>query len=166
MCSLARPSALGSNAASFLGRRRGVMAREPVASSVRPQKRARDSLDGKTGVRVGFAGVPALPGQKRLQERMRAELDAVRALHRKAVLLCRGGAGGSGTGKGDARFSAAAGPRREAPSEAAAKRRKTSASPTTTPAAEAAHRIRPVKPQQPPFKRAAAGAQDREGQGC
>ncbi|CAN6337678.1 unnamed protein product [Urochloa humidicola] len=156
MCSLARPSALGCSDATY--RRRGVMAREPpprlvgaiVSSAARNQKRARDSLDGK----AAGAPAPALPGQQRLQERMKAELDAVRALHRKAVLLCRGGSGRSGAGKGDARFSAAAGPRREAPSEAAAKRRKTS--PTTKPAAEAAHRIRPVKPQ-PPSKRAAAG---------
>ncbi|CAL4908067.1 unnamed protein product [Urochloa decumbens] len=150
MCSLARPSsALGCfDAAAFLDRRRGVaavapvacgvMAREPpvrragaeASSAARTQKRARDSLDGKAGVRKGVAagevsvGAPAPSGQQRLQERMRAELDAVRALHRKAVLLCRGGAGTSGGGgappaaKGDAR--------REAPLEAAAKRRKAS----------------------------------------
>ncbi|CAN6351092.1 unnamed protein product [Urochloa humidicola] len=165
MCSLARPSTLGCSDATY--RRRGVMAREPpprlvgaiVSSAARTQKRARDSLDGK----AAGAPAPALPGQQRLQERMKAELDAVRALHRKAVLLCRGGAGRSGAGaatvgKGDARFSAAAGrpgPPREAPSEAAAKRRKTSPR-MKQPATEASPRIRPVKQQQPPSKRAPA----------
>ncbi|CAN6337682.1 unnamed protein product [Urochloa humidicola] len=122
---------------------RRVVGGEVASSSARTQhKRARDSLDGKTtrgrdGVAGGEASVAArTPGQRRLQERIKAELDAVRALHRKAVLLCRGG---------EARLPAAG--RREAPSEAASsKRRKTS--PVTKPTAEAAHRIRPVKQQQ------------------
>ncbi|CAL4893425.1 unnamed protein product [Urochloa decumbens] len=122
----------------------GVMAREQasrrvggeVASSARTQlKRARDSLEGKTttGGRGGFAAVAHTPGQRRLQERMKAELDAVRALHRKAVLLCRGGgAGAAPAAKGDARLSGAE-PRREA---AAAKRRR--ANPSEESATEAA----------------------------
>jgi len=150
------------------------MAREPArrvraeAPSARAQnlKRARDGSDGKTGAGEGFfaAGVPA-PGQHRLQERMRAELDAVRALHRKAVLLCRGD-GRSGAArfssagprrdaaaaaKGDARFSAAVGPRREA----AAKRSETC--PSKPAAKEAAHHQKEpaVKQQQAPVPRAA-----------
>ena len=150
------------------------MAREPArrvraeAPSARAQnlKRARDGSDGKTGAGEGFfaAGVPA-PGQQRLQERMRAELDAVRALHRKAVLLCRGD-GRSGAArfssagprrdaaaaaKGDARFSAAVGPRREA----AAKRSETC--PSKLAATEAAHHQKEpaVKQQQAPVPRAA-----------
>ncbi|CAL4893430.1 unnamed protein product [Urochloa decumbens] len=146
MCSLARPSALGFDAAAFLHRRRGVAAVAPAAcgvmarelparragavgsSAARNEKRACGSLDGKAVVRVGSAAgeapvvVPAPPGQQRLQERMRVELDAVRALHRKAVLLCRGdasrsgGAGAALAAKGDAR--------REVLLEAAAKRRR------------------------------------------
>ncbi|CAN6351085.1 unnamed protein product [Urochloa humidicola] len=168
MCSLARPSALGCfDAAAFLDRRRGVsavapaacgvMAREPppprragagASSAARTQKRARACLDdGKAGVGVTSAAgkapvvVPAPPGQQRLQQRMRAELDAVRALHRKAVLLCRGGAGrsGAGTAKGDAR--------REAPLEAAAKRRKASPPESATEAA-ARQKKEQVKQQQ------------------
>ena len=150
------------------------MAREPArrvraeAPSARAQnlKRARDGSDGKTGAGEGFfaAGVPA-PGQQRLQERMRAELDAVRALHRKAVLLCRGD-GRSGAArfsaivprrdaaaaaKGDAWFSAAVGPRREA----AAKRSETC--PSKPAAKEAAHHQKEpaVKQQQAPVPRAA-----------
>ncbi|CAL4908075.1 unnamed protein product [Urochloa decumbens] len=159
MCSLARPSALGCfDAAAFLDRRRGVcaaiapaacsvMAREPpsrragaeASSAARNQKRARDGFEGKIGAREAFAAdevpvVPAPSGQQRLEERMRVELDAVRALHRKTVLLCRSGAGRSGAGaapvaKGDAR--------REAPLEAAAKRRKPS--PLESAAEAAAH---------------------------
>ncbi|CAL4900635.1 unnamed protein product [Urochloa decumbens] len=151
MCSLARPtSALGcfDAATAFLDRRRGVvaavapaargvMARNPVASSTRPHKRARDSLDGKAEIKEGSAAgeasvvVPAPSGQQRLQERMRAELDAVRALHRKAVLLCRGGAGAASAAKGDARLSGT-GPRQEA----AVKRRR--ANPSEESATEAA----------------------------
>ncbi|CAL4908078.1 unnamed protein product [Urochloa decumbens] len=137
MCSLARPSALGCfDAAAFLDRRRGVcaavppvacgvMAQEPPArrvgavasSAARTQKRARDGFEGKIRAREAFAAgevpvVPAPSEQQRLQERMRAELDAVRALHRKAVLLCRGGAGSAPAAKADAR--------REAPLEEAA----------------------------------------------
>ncbi|CAL4889728.1 unnamed protein product [Urochloa decumbens] len=139
------------------------MAREPVASSTRPQKHAHDSLDRKAEIKEAAStgwlrSRRALPparrpssslrrwGQQRLEQRMRAELDAVRTLHRKAVLLCRGGGAAVPDSKGDARFSAAAGPRREALSDAAAKRSKTS--PMTKPAARAAHRIRPVKQQQ------------------
>ncbi|CAL4908066.1 unnamed protein product [Urochloa decumbens] len=155
----------------------GVMAREPagrrvggeLASSAArtSQKRARDSLEGKTTRgRDGSAAagevsvVVHTQGQRRLQERMKAELEAVRDLHRKAVLLCRGGggAGAAPVAKGGARFSAA-GLRRKAPSEAAAaaKRRKTS--PTTKSTAEAAHRIIPAKQQlQPPSQRAAVPA--------
>ena len=172
MCSLAPPAAPGFHAAAPAGC--GVMAREPArrvraeAPSARAQnlKRARDGSDGKTGAGEGFfaAGVPA-PGQQRLQERMRAELDAVRALHRKAVLLCRGD-GRSGAArfssagprrdaaaaaKGDARFSAAVGPRREA----AAKRSETC--PSKPAAKEAAHHQKEpaVKQQQAPVPRAA-----------
>ncbi|KAG2619459.1 hypothetical protein PVAP13_3NG076949 [Panicum virgatum] len=173
MCSLAPPTAPGFHAAAPAGC--GVMAREPArrvraeAPSARAQnlKRARDGSDGKTGAGEGFfaAGVPA-PGQQRLQERMRAELDAVRALHRKAVLLCRGD-GRSGAArfsaaiprrdaaaaaKGDAWFSAAVGPRREA----AAKRSETC--PSKPGATEAAHHQKEpaVKQQQAPVPHAAA----------
>jgi len=172
MCSLAPPAAPGFHAAAPAGC--GVMAREPArrvraeAPSARAQnlKRARDGSDGKTGAGEGFfaAGVPA-PGQQRLQERMRAELDAVRALHRKAVLLCRGD-GRSGA----ARFSAAAGSRRDAAAadgdarfsaaglrrEAAAKRSETC--PSKLAATEAAHHQKEpaVKQQQAPVPRAAA----------
>jgi hypothetical protein len=155
------------------------MAREPArrvgaeAPSARDQnqKRARDGSDGKTGAGEGFfaaGGVPAVPapGQQNLQERMRAELDAVRALHRKAVLLCRGD-GRSGAArfsaaiprrdaaaaaKGDAWFSAAVGPRREA----AAKRSETC--PSKPGATEAAHHQKEpaVKQQQAPVPHAAA----------
>jgi len=171
MCSLAPPAAPGFHAAAPAGC--GVMAREPArrvraeAPSARAQnlKRARDGSDGKTGAGEGFfaAGVPA-PGQQRLQERMRAELDAVRALHRKAVLLCRGD-GRSGA----ARFSAAAGSRRDAAAaegdarfsaaglrrEAAAKRSETC--PSKPAAKEAAHHQKEpaVKQQQAPVPRAA-----------
>ncbi|CAL4900625.1 unnamed protein product [Urochloa decumbens] len=150
----------------------GVMAREPAgrraggelaSSAARTQKRARDdSLEGKTtrgrdgSAAAGEVSVVAhTQGQRRLQERMKAELEAVRNLHRKAVLLCRGGGGVAPVAKGGARFSAA-GLRRKAPSEAA-KRRKTS--PTTKSTAEAAHRIIPAKQQlQPPSQRAAVPA--------
>ena len=153
MCTLAPPAAPGFHAAAPAGC--GVMAREPArrvraeAPSARAQnlKRARDGSDGKTGAGEGFfaAGVPA-PGQQRLQERMRAELDAVRALRRKAVLLCRGAAS-----SGAARFSAA-GLRREA----AAKRSETC--PSKLAATEAAHHQKEpaVKQQQAPVPRAAA----------
>ncbi|PVH62422.1 hypothetical protein PAHAL_3G288800 [Panicum hallii] len=77
---------------------------------------------------------------------MRAELDAVRALHRKAVLLCRGAAGRSG---GGARFSAAGSGR-----EAAAKRSETCPSKSAT--TEAAHQKESVKQPQAPVQRAAA----------
>ncbi|CAN6337675.1 unnamed protein product [Urochloa humidicola] len=170
MCSLARPSALGcSDAAAFLDRRRGVsavapalcgvMAREPPA-----QKRARDGFEGLIGAREAFAGagkvpvVPALPGQQRLQERMRAELDAVRALHRKAVLLCRGGAGRSGAGaaKGDAR--------REAPLEAAAKRRKASPPESATEAAANQKKEQVKQQQASPVPRPAAPSAKEDAQ--
>jgi len=198
MCSLAPPAALGFDATAFPDRRRGVaaaaaapagcgaMARgqarrvgAAASSAARAQnqkKRARDGSDGKTGAGEGFfaAGVPA-PGQQRLQERMRAELDAVRALHRKAVLLCRGdGRSGaarfsaavprrdaaaaakgdawfSAAAKGDAWFSAAVGPRREA----AAKRSETCPSKPAA-ATQTAHQKEPaVKQQQAPVPRAA-----------
>ncbi|RLM99553.1 hypothetical protein C2845_PM06G22460 [Panicum miliaceum] len=164
MCSLAPPAAVGFDATAFPDRRlgvaavapaTGVMAREPSrrvgaeASSARALKRARDGSDGKTGAGEVFAAgeVPAVPapGQQRLQERMRAELDAVRALHRKAVLLCRGAAGRSG---GGARFSAAGSGR-----EAAAKRSETCPSKSAT--TEAAHQKEPVKQPQAPVQRAA-----------
>jgi len=151
--------------------RRRVRAEAPSARA-QNLKRARDGSDGKTGAGEGFfaAGVPA-PGQQRLQERMRAELDAVRALHRKAVLLCRGD-GRSGAArfsaagprrdaaaaaKGDARFSAAVGPRREA----AAKRSETC--PSKPAAKEAAHHQKEpaVKQQQAPVPRAAKDARKR-----
>ena len=152
MCSLAPPAAPGFHAAAPAGC--GVMAREPArrvraeAPSARAQnlKRARDGSDGKTGAGEGFfaAGVPA-PGQQRL-ERMRAELDAVRALRRKAVLLCRGAAS-----SGAARFSAA-GLRREA----AAKRSETCPSKPAA-ATQTAHQKEPaVKQQKAPVQRAAA----------
>ncbi|CAN6346929.1 unnamed protein product [Urochloa humidicola] len=127
-----------------------------VVSTARTQKRARDSLDGKTagGRDGGFATsvVPIAahtltPGQRRLQERMKSELEAVRDLHRKAVLLC-GRRGAAPAAKGDARLSAD-GLRREVPSEAApSKRSKTF--PTTKPATTA------VAHQKPPSQRAAA----------
>ena len=157
MCSLAPPAAPGFHAAAPAGC--GVMAREPArhvgaeAPSARAQnlKRARDGSDGKTGAEEGFfaaGGVPAVPapGQQRLQERMRAELDAVRALRRKAVLLCRGAAS-----SGAARFSAA-GLRREA----AAKRSETCPSKPAA-ATQTAHQKEPaVKQQKAPVQRAAA----------
>ncbi|CAN6309418.1 unnamed protein product [Urochloa humidicola] len=126
MVSLAPPSALGLDfhaARASLGRRRcvapaacGAMAREPVRRAGAPvtlaeptQKRSREAP----------APVAPAPGyQRRLQERMREELDAIRVLHRKAVLL-------ASRSKDDARFSAA-GARPVAPVEAAAKRRKAS----------------------------------------
>ncbi|OEL14176.1 hypothetical protein BAE44_0024807 [Dichanthelium oligosanthes] len=124
------------------------MAREPVrrvvgavaSSAPHTRKRSRDGFDGKIirdreGSAAGEVSVvPASSGQQRLQERMRVELDAVRALHRKAVLLCRGGPGRSGTdpaAKGDARCSAV-GPKQEARLQAAAKRKKTSPSKPTS----------------------------------
>ncbi|KAG2627736.1 hypothetical protein PVAP13_3KG262318 [Panicum virgatum] len=172
MCSLAPPAALGFDATAFPDRRRGVaaaaaapagcgaMARgqarrvgAAASSAARAQnqkKRTRDGSDGKTGAGEGFAaagGVPAVPapGQQRLQERMRAELDAVRALRRKAVLLCRGAAN-----SGAARFSAA-GLRREA----AAKRSETCPSKPAA-ATQTAHQKEPaVKQQKAPVQRAA-----------
>ncbi|KAF8719830.1 hypothetical protein HU200_024588 [Digitaria exilis] len=157
MCSLAPSAPLGLGAAAFLDRRRdvvapaacGVMARDPVrrvgavVSSAAPtkkssaaptKKRARDGFDGNIGERdLGLAAgkvsvsIISAQGQQRLQERMRAELDAIRVLHRKAVALC-GGAGRSGVAatKDETRFSVA-GSRSEAPiEESAVKRRKTS----------------------------------------
>ncbi|CAL4893428.1 unnamed protein product [Urochloa decumbens] len=139
-----------------------VMARESagrrvggeVASSTRTQlKRARDSLEGKTttGGRDGSAagvvsGVAHTPGQRRLQERMKAELDAVRALHRKAVLLCRGGAGAAPAAKGGARLSGAE-PRREA---APTKRRRANPSEESATEAAAQQKKGQVKKQQAP----------------
>ncbi|CAN6346927.1 unnamed protein product [Urochloa humidicola] len=174
MCSVAaRPSALGFDAAVFLDRRRGVAAVAPTAagalasSAVCTQKRARDSsIDVKAEIREGFAAgkapavVPTPPEQQRLQERMRAELDAVRALHRKAVLLCRDGAGTSSgadavpTAKGNARLSGPS-PRREAPLEAAVKRRKANSSEESATEA-AAHQMKMEHVKQlGPVKRAA-----------
>ncbi|CAN6328349.1 unnamed protein product [Urochloa humidicola] len=125
-----------------------------VASTARTQKRARDSLDGKMagGRDGGFATsvVPIAahtPGQWCLQERMKVELEAVRDLHRKAVLLC-GRRGAAPAAKGDARLSAD-GLRREVPSEAAPSKR-SKMFPTTKPATTA------VAHQKPPSQRAAA----------
>ncbi|CAL5094802.1 unnamed protein product [Urochloa decumbens] len=139
-----------------------VMARESagrrvggeVASSARTQlKRARDSLEGKTttggrdGSAAGVVSVVAhAPGQRRLQERMKAELDAVRALHRKAVLLCRGGAGAAPAAKGGARLSGAE-PRREA---APTKRRRANPSEESATEAAAQQKKGQVKKQQAP----------------
>ncbi|CAN6342115.1 unnamed protein product [Urochloa humidicola] len=96
------------------------MAREPPvarrvggdASSAHTQKRGCESLlEGKTTRdRDRFAAgvVPTIvdtSGQRRLQERMKAELEAVRDLHRKAVLLCRR-CGTAPAGKGDTRLPA------------------------------------------------------------
>ncbi|KAF8765703.1 hypothetical protein HU200_008204 [Digitaria exilis] len=143
MCSLASSAPRGLDATAFLDRRRGVvaavapaacgvMARDPVrrvgavVSSAAPtKKRARDGFDGNIGERdlglaAGKVSVSVIPAQRqqRLQERMRAELDAIRVLHRKAVALS--------VAKDEARFSVA-GSRSEAPmEEAAPKRRKTS----------------------------------------
>ncbi|CAL4900624.1 unnamed protein product [Urochloa decumbens] len=144
-----------------------VMAREPagsrvggeVASSARTQlKRARDSLEGKTttggrgGSAAGVVSVVAhTPGQRRLQERMKAELDAVRALHRKAVLLCRGGAGAAPAAKGGARLSGAE-PRREA---APTKRRRANPSEESATEAAAQQKKGQVKKQQAPAPRSA-----------
>ncbi|KAF8765698.1 hypothetical protein HU200_008199 [Digitaria exilis] len=169
MCSLASSAPRGLDATAFLDRRRGVvaavapaacgvMARDPVrrvgavVSSAAPtKKRARDGFDGNIGERdLGLAAgkvsvsVISAQRQQRLQERMRAELDAIRVLHRKALLLCRGagrsGAAATAAAKDEARFSVA-GSRPEAPmEEAAAKRRKTSLLKQST--------TKPVKQQQ------------------
>nr|CAB3461552.1 unnamed protein product [Digitaria exilis] len=154
MCSIA--PALGFDAAAAsLHQRRGVAAVAPAACGVMPRKpvlrvgaavssaptkkRSRDGFDGEIGQGEGLAGVKvsAIPapgkGQKRLEERMSAELDAIRVLHRKAVLLCRGAArsgAAAPAAKGDAKFSAA-GLRRREPLEAEAKRKKTSLSKPT-----------------------------------
>ncbi|KAF8765705.1 hypothetical protein HU200_008206 [Digitaria exilis] len=161
MCSLAPSAPRGLDATAFLDRRRGVvaavapaacgvMARDPirrvgaVVSSAAPtKKRARNGFDGNIGERdLGLVAgkvsvsVISVQGQQRLQERMRAELDAIRVLHRKAVALC----GGAAATKDETRFSVA-GSRSEAPmEEAAAKRRKTSLSKQST--------TKPVKKQQ------------------
>ncbi|KAF8765702.1 hypothetical protein HU200_008203 [Digitaria exilis] len=151
MCSIAPALGFDAAAAVSLHRRRGVaapaacgvMARKPVlrvgaavSSSAPTKKRSRDGFDGEIGLSEGLAGgkVSAIPapgkGQKWLEERMRAELDAIRVLHRKAVLLCRGAArsgAAAPVAKGDAKFSAA-GLRRKEPLEAEAKRKKTSPS--------------------------------------
>ncbi|CAN6297841.1 unnamed protein product [Urochloa humidicola] len=145
MCSLAPPTALGLDfhaARASLGRRRrdapaacGAMAREAVcrAGAAVPfaaptQKRSREAP----------APVAPAPGQQRpLQERMREELDAIRVLHRKAMLL-------ASMSKDDARFSAA-GARPVAPVEAAAKRRK--ASPLVRVPEAARQSTEPVKKQ-------------------
>ncbi|CAL4908077.1 unnamed protein product [Urochloa decumbens] len=99
MCSLAPPpTALGlgfhaaAAARACLDRRHrvapvacGAMAREPVrrggaavSSAVPTQKRSRE-----------VPVVPAPKQQKRLEERMREELDAIRVLHKKALLLSK-----------------------------------------------------------------------------
>ncbi|CAL5094809.1 unnamed protein product [Urochloa decumbens] len=101
MCSrvLAPPTALGlgfngaaAGARASLGRHHrvapaacGAMAREPVrrggapvSSAVPTQKRSREA-----------PVVPAPGQQKRLEERMREELDAIRVLHKKALLLSK-----------------------------------------------------------------------------
>nr|CAB3465312.1 unnamed protein product [Digitaria exilis] len=163
MCSLASSAPRGLDATAFLDRRRGVvaavapaacgvMARDPVrrvgavVSSAAPtKKRARDGFDGNIGERdLGLAAgkvsvsVISAQRQQRLQERMRAELDAIRVLHRKALLLS--GAAAAAAAKDEARFSVA-GSRPEAPmEEAAAKRRKTSLLKQST--------TKPVKQQQ------------------
>ncbi|CAN6328348.1 unnamed protein product [Urochloa humidicola] len=129
------------------------------ASSARTQKPARESLlEGKAARgRGSFAASEAsvivdTPGQRRLQERMKAELEAVRDLHRKALLLRRRG-GAAPAGKGDARLPSA-GPRREAPSEAAAKRRTSPTKPTPA----VAHQIKSAKQQQQHLSQRAVAA--------
>lgn len=136
MCSVAPPTALcldfGATTAGARTSRNlrrgapvtcGVMARGPVrrlgvvVSSAPTHKRSRDGFDGKA------SAIPAL-GQQRLQERMRAELDAIRVLQRKAVILSRSVATSSKSNEG-ARF-AATGAGSVAPMEVAVKRRKTS----------------------------------------
>ncbi|OEL14175.1 hypothetical protein BAE44_0024806 [Dichanthelium oligosanthes] len=170
MCSVAPPAALGFDATAFLDQRRGVAAVAPVACGVmarKPvrrvgavasstQKRSRDGFDGKIRDREGFAAgevsvIPA-PGQQRLQERMMAELDAIRVLHRKAVLLS-GGAARASKSKHDARFLAAGTRTVVAPTEVAAKRKMMSPS---KPAPEAVKQTtEPAKQQQQrPVKRA------------
>ncbi|CAL4900632.1 unnamed protein product [Urochloa decumbens] len=134
MCSLAPPPTtlgLGFHAGvhACLDRRRGVhaavvapaacgvMAREPVrragaavSSAVPAQKRSREA-----------PFVPA-PGQQReLQQRMREELDAIRVLQKKAVLLSR-----SAVPSSKSKDDAAAGARSVALMEVVAKRRKAS----------------------------------------
>ncbi|CAN6245465.1 unnamed protein product [Urochloa humidicola] len=128
MCSLAPPTALGldfHDARAPLGRRRrvapaacGAMAREPVrragaaVSFAAPtQKRSREAP---------APVAPALGQQRRLQERMREELDAIRVLHKKAMLLSRGAIAASRS-----KDAAAAGARSAAPMQAAAKMTKT-----------------------------------------
>ncbi|CAN6342111.1 unnamed protein product [Urochloa humidicola] len=184
MCSVARPSALGFDATAFLCRRwgvaaaiapaaRGVMVRDPpdsrtgtmASSASRAWKCPREILDGKAEVKVGFSAgkapavIPTPPGLQQLQERMRAELDAVRTLYRKAMLLCRGGAGTSSAGavpttKGNERFSVAR-LQRKAPLEAAAKRRKESPLKLATEAAAHQKMTKEQVKQLGPVKRAA-----------
>ncbi|KAF8719832.1 hypothetical protein HU200_024590 [Digitaria exilis] len=171
MCSLAPPTALGLGFDAAAGARTatcGVIARgEPVrrvaavvSSSAAPTKKR--SRDGKIRDMECFAAaageVSAQQGQRRrLQERMSAELDAIRVLHRKAVLLCRG-AGKSGVAgpaaKGEPKFMAAGLRRKEPLEAAAAKGKKTS--PLDSAKQPAANRKEAVKQQQPSVQRAAA----------
>nr|TKW27443.1 hypothetical protein SEVIR_3G257100v2 [Setaria viridis] len=184
MCSLAPPTALcldfgdTAGARTSLDRRRGApeacgaMARGPVrrvgavVSSALTHKRYGDGFDGKASV------IPAL-GQQRLQERMRAELDAIRVLHRKAVLLSRGAAPGSKSNDG-ARFSAA-GARSVAPMEVlTAKRRNTSpvkrvseaAQQSTEPAMKQQQRPLVQSATPPPTKRSLAKPVDKAREKC
>ncbi|KAF8765700.1 hypothetical protein HU200_008201 [Digitaria exilis] len=171
MCSLAPPTALGLGFDAATGARTatcGAMARgEPVrrvaavvSSSAAPTKKR--PRDGKIRDREGFAAaaageVSAQQGQRRrLQERMSAELDAIRVLHRKAVLLCRGAGksiAAAPAAKGDPKFTAA-GLRRIETSEAAAKGKKTS--PLDPAKQPAANRKEAVNQQPRVVQRAAA----------
>ncbi|CAN6342114.1 unnamed protein product [Urochloa humidicola] len=141
MCSLAPPTALGLDFHASLGRRRrvaptacGAMAREPVrrAGTASTQKRSREAL----------APVAAALGQqRRLQERMREELDTIRVIHRKVLLLSRGAAPAS-----KPKDDAAAGARSIAPTEVATKMAKTL--PLKRAHGAAQQRMEPVKQQQ------------------
>ncbi|CAO2040016.1 unnamed protein product [Urochloa humidicola] len=125
MCSvaLAPPTALDldfHDARASLGWRRrvapaacGAMASEPVRRAVAAptQKRSREAP---------APVAPTLGQQRRLQERMREELDAIRVLHKKAVLLSRGAIPASRS-----KDAAAAGARSVAPMQTAAKMTKT-----------------------------------------
>ncbi|KAJ1262782.1 hypothetical protein BS78_09G136400 [Paspalum vaginatum] len=88
--------------------------------------------------RSSVGGVFRAPGQS-LEQRMKAEAEAIRDLHKKALALSR-------AGSGDARFFPATRPRPAAALEAAAKKTKTTRSKLGT----AAHQIKkPVTKPQP-----------------
>jgi hypothetical protein len=169
MCSLAHPSAaLGFDATVFLDRRRGVAAVAPGVMAKEPahhvlvgaegfsgltHKHDRTCFDSNVMTREGLAaGEPVSitlaltqTQQQRLQDWMKAELETVRDLHRKALLLCRGAtrSGDAHTTKGEPRFLAAGLRPRVVPLEATAKRIKTSPSKSAT---EATYQIKaPVK---------------------